>query len=111
MMDAMAGVRSIMEEQKKKDWTSILAPTFLGIIISCGVNAGGAAWYFGSLNQRVAALEKLHDRDTQMATRNDLSDRDVEYRIYKQEMDLRLNRMDDKLDRILENQVMKGGEK
>lgn len=89
----------------KRDWVSILGPTALGLVVSLATTAGGAAWYFGNVNSRLNSLEdRVKVQETTSVTQRDLSQRDQQTSLYQQELNIRLNRMDDKLDLVLENQ-------
>ena len=91
------------KEKVRRDWVSILAPTILAVIISLAIQAGSAAWFFGAMNNRLSTLEQQQKiEDAQRVTQDDLKTRDAQRVIEKQELDIRLNRMDDKLDRLVE---------
>jgi uncharacterized coiled-coil protein SlyX len=91
--------------ERKRDWISILGPTALGLIVSLATTAGGAAWYFGNVNSRLNALEdRVKVQENTTVTQRDLTQRDTQQQLFQQELNLRLNRMDDKLDQVLENQ-------
>lgn len=98
-------IHEAMTEQKKRDWVSILGPTLLAVIVSVAIQAGAAAWYFGAMNQRLSSVEERQKAyDTDHVSRKELEQRDASGDIYRQELNIHLNRLDDKLDRILENQ-------
>lgn len=91
--------------EPKRDWVTILGPTILGLAVSLATTAGGAAWYFGNINSRMGSAEdRLKILETNAVSQRDLAQRDQDRINQQQELDLRLNRMDDKLDRVLENQ-------
>lgn len=93
------------EEQAKRDWVSILGPTVLGLAVSLATTAGGAAWYFGNINSRMGSAEdRIKLLETTAVTQRDLTQRDQQSQVFQQELNIRLNRMDDKLDLVLENQ-------
>jgi len=60
------------------------------------------AWYFGTLNNRVAVIEDRQRLD-EKEWKEDLKDVAAYRNVESQTIDLRLNRMDDKLDRLLES--------
>lgn len=91
--------------EAKRDWVTILGPTALGLAVSLVTTAGGAAWYFGNVNSRLNTLEdRVKVQENTTVTQRDLSNRDEASRLFQQELNIRLNRMDDKLDLVLENQ-------
>lgn len=97
-----------MAEQKKRDWVSMLAPTILGLAVSLSASLGSAAWYFGEVNTRLTAVEESQRNfASDRVTQRDLQQRDAAFQTYRQELDMRLNRMDDKLDKLLEYQTNK----
>jgi hypothetical protein len=70
-----------------------------------GTTAGGAAWYFGNVNSRINSQEdRLKILESTAVTQRDIEQRDEASKLFQQELNLRLNRMDDKLDLVLENQ-------
>ena len=93
------------EQTSRRDWFGILAPTALGLAVSLATTAGGAAWYFGNVNSRMNGLEdRVKILETSGVSQRDLAQRDQQSQLYEQELNIRLNRMDDKLDLVLENQ-------
>lgn len=96
-------------EEKRRDWVSLLVPSLLAVVFSLAIQAVGVAWYFGGLNNRVTSVEE-HQKliDATRVTQEDLKSRDATLTIEKQELDIRLNRMDDKLDRLMELEVQRG---
>ena len=91
----------VAKEQQKRDWLSILGPTVLAIVISLAVQCVTVAWYFGTLNNRVSQVEDRLKAD-EKENNDGLKDVNADRAIQNQLIDLRLNRMDDKLDRLLE---------
>lgn len=87
----------------KRDWVTVLA--VIGLLISVATTAGGFVFYFGNLNSRVSSLEdRVKVQENTTVTQRDLAQRDENTRLFQQELNIRLNRMDDKLDLVLENQ-------
>ena len=91
----------VAKEQQKRDWLSILGPTVLAIVISLAVQCVTVAWYFGTLNNRVSQVEDRLKAD-EKENKDGIKDVNADRAIKNQLIDLRLNRMDDKLDRLLE---------
>lgn len=91
----------VAKEQQKRDWLSILGPTVLAIVISLAVQCVTVAWYFGTLNNRVSQVEDRLKAD-EKENKDGIKDVNADRAIQNQLIDLRLNRMDDKLDRLLE---------
>lgn len=92
-----------MQEQRQRDWISVFGPTVLAVCVSLGIQLSATAWYFGSLNTRVTnieARERQFELDSRQLSKDDNTVRDSQ----QQELNLRLNRMDDKLDRLIESQ-------
>lgn len=101
---------AIMAEQKKRDWVSLLAPSLVAVAFSLAINIGTTAWYFGSLNQRMNSAEsEIKLLKATEATRQDLQDAQSVNSVYRQELDTRLDRMEDKMDRVIENQTGRRG--
>lgn len=91
--------------EAKRDWVTILGPTALGLAVSLATTAGGAAWYFGNVNSRLNSLEdRVKVQESSAVTQRDMEQRDEATKLFQQELNIRLNRMDDKLDLVLENQ-------
>lgn len=87
-----------MEEKIKpqRDWT--------GIMLSLGVQLLGMAWYFGSLNARMSALEHINavsESRGGYATHDDLKDSTAAQVIQDQQRDLRINAVDSKVDGVI----------
>lgn len=91
---------------KKRDWTEMLMHGLIAVVISLGINVGSALWYFGSMNTRqLNSEERIKVLESTYVTRNDQASRDALAVIQRQEQELRLNRMDDKLDRLIEMEL------
>lgn len=92
------------DEQKRRDWITILGPTILAIAVSLAIQAGSALWWSSAITTRLANIEERQKED-EASTKSQLQSRDATLMLDKQELDIRLNRMDDKLDRIMEYQA------
>lgn len=90
------------EPKKKRDWLPVLLPVFVSLLF----NVIAAASFFGAMNSRVTNLEDRQKIiEASRVTMDDLKSREALRVIEKQELDIRLNRMDDKLDRLVEMEL------
>lgn len=93
------------ENEPKRDWIGLLLPTFFAIVASLAIQTASVAWYFGNINSRLnSAEDSIKELKTNGVTQHDIAIRDTQQQVEQQEMNLHLNRMDDKLDQVLENQ-------
>lgn len=87
-----------MESKLKtqRDWT--------GIMLTLGIQILGMAWYFGSMNARMSALEHVNavaETRGGYATHDDLKDNIAAQVVQDQQRDLRLNAVDAKVDGVI----------
>lgn len=91
--------------EAKRDWIALLLPTVFAIVASLAIQTASIAWYFGNVNSRLnSAEDSIKELKTNAVTQHDITLRDTQTQIYQQEVNTHLNRMDDKLDLVLENQ-------
>jgi hypothetical protein len=89
----------------KRDWIALLLPTVIAIFVSLAIQIAGVAWYFGNINSRLGSAEdRIKVLESTGVTQRDITQRDTQVQVNQQELNIRLNRMDDKLDQVLENQ-------
>lgn len=82
---------------QRRDWTPVA--------ISLGIQILGMAWYFGSMNVRVANIEHINavvESRGGYATHDDLKDLTAAQTIQDQQRDMRMNAIDGKVDGIAE---------
>ena len=93
------------ELDAKRDWVAMLGPTALAVAGSLAIQIAGIAWYFGNINSRLnSAEDTIKELKSTAVTQHDITVRDTQMQVDQQELNLRLNRMDDKLDQVLEYQ-------
>lgn len=89
----------------KRDWVGLLLPTVFAIVASLAIQTASIAWYFGNINSRLnSAEDTIRELKATAVTQRDITERDTQAQINQQEVNSHLNRMDDKLDQVLENQ-------
>lgn len=82
--------------KQQRDWT--------GIMLTLGIQILGMAWYFGSLNSRMAALEHINaitESRGGYATHDDLKDAAASQSIQDQGRDMRITAVDAKVDGVI----------
>lgn len=80
----------------QRDWT--------GIMLTLGIQILGMAWYFGSLNARMSALEHINavaESRGGYATHDDVKDLTANQSIQDQQRDMRMNAIDAKVDGVM----------
>ena len=91
--------------EQKRDWVALLLPTVFAIVASLAIQTASIAWYFGNVNSRLnSAEDSIKELKATTVTQRDLTQRDQQMQINQQEVNTHLNRIDDKLDLVLENQ-------
>lgn len=92
---------TIQAGNKKAIW----GPAMLATCVTLFIQACFALIWLGAINSRIASLEKQQDAlISDHVSRDDLKARDAQETLERQELTIHLNRLDDKLDRVLENQ-------